>query len=284
MNYDLALFKWGCTVLLDIDSTYGLNDPLKASWKNVVKNIVPFQIDPKEGLMIGNNVKLTESHRHFSHMLAVFPLQLIDPVKDKELITKSLNHWLTVDNKKGLAAWSYLVASCMYSQLGMGDSALVHIQRAMPSFSASTLYREAGMCMETPLMGVEAINSMLIQSTSKEITIFPAVPTLWKNVSFENLLAYGGFEVSATRKNGETVYLKIKSKTGGKATLITGFSNQKLRIKSSESKDLLETKSPEKIEIELKPNEEIEIKAQRNMPSLNAISDQRRNVFGKKKN
>lgn len=92
---------------------------------------------------------------------------------------------------------------------------------------------------------VNAVNQMVMQvGKAGEIKVFPAVPekreTLlrkmvqyreddqnveetygtWENVSFTGLMAPGGFRVSAVRKNGYTVYIKVESSREAQLRLI----------------------------------------------------------------
>ena len=43
-----------------------------------------------------------------------------------------------------------------------------------------------------------------------KIRIFPAVPDVWKEASFDQLRAQGGFLVSASRNAGRTEWVRIK--------------------------------------------------------------------------
>jgi len=53
-----------------------------------------------------------------------------------------------------------------------------------------------------------------LQSWGNKIRIFPAVPDKWKNASFNDLRAQGGFLVSASRSEGKTEWVQIKSLAG----------------------------------------------------------------------
>ena len=58
---------------------------------------------------------------------------------------------------------------------------------------------------------------MLLQSDNEgNITLFPAIPSKWKTVSFENLRARGNFIVSAKRVGGRITECKISARSGGK--------------------------------------------------------------------
>ncbi|MFC5452714.1 glycosyl hydrolase family 95 catalytic domain-containing protein [Paenibacillus aestuarii] len=95
---------------------------------------------------------------------------------------------------------------------------------------------------------VAAVNEMLLQSYSGVIEVFPAVPTGepelqrsaglyehevarkvrvypgWRDCSFRQLLAVGGFEVSAEMKDGQVRWVRIRSMAGGTVRLRHPFS------------------------------------------------------------
>jgi hypothetical protein len=52
VNYDLALFKWGCTTLLYITRELlpaHKNDPQAVQWQDVVDNLVSYPVDKQTG-------------------------------------------------------------------------------------------------------------------------------------------------------------------------------------------------------------------------------------------
>ena len=63
-----------------------------------------------------------------------------------------------------------------------------------------------------------AINEMLVQSYDGTIRICPSVPAAW-NVRFE-LVAAGGFRVSAEQKDGKVVFVSMESRLGGSCRIV----------------------------------------------------------------
>ena len=71
----------------------------------------------------------------------------------------------------------------------------------------NTCYQEGGNpVIETPLSAARALLDMALQSWGGKIRIFPAIPGIWRDFAFDNLLAEGAFEVSAVRGYVFTVW------------------------------------------------------------------------------
>ena len=228
-NYDLALFRWGCEILLALSP----NDKLASKWKDVLQNLTPYPTD-NTGLMLGRDVSFTESHRHFSHMLMIYPLYLMnwDSEADHDLIERSFNHWRNL--KSAFAGFSYTGSASIYAMMGKGDSALIYLnQLFQKSVKPNTLYMEGAPVFETPMAGAASIQELLLQCWNSKIRIFPAIPDAWKDVSFEDMRAEGAFLISAVRKNGETKWIKIKSFANGRCTVVTDMQGN-IQIKSEE--------------------------------------------------
>ncbi len=226
-NYNLSLLRWGCTTLLELDARYGLSDPQRPEWERVLRELVPYPQN-ENGFMVGATQPFEHSHRHWSHLLMVWPLHLLttDQPENRDRVEKSLRHWLTVENSKQIFGWSSAAASCLYACLGDGDQALANLRAhhnnkrfVMPN----TQYIEGSPVIECSLVAATALQTMLLQSWGDTIRIFPATPGAWQNAVFHDLRAEGAFLVSAARRNGRTRWIRIKSLAGEPCRLRPGF-------------------------------------------------------------
>ena len=217
-SYDLDLLRWGANRLLEIAADKGLrpeDEPLISEWQTIQKRLVPNHVN-ETGRMIGKGVALGGGHRHWSHLLAIYPLRTLTPEDeaDRELIQKSLEHWQGFG--KGIAGYAFTGASCMSSALGDGDQSLTYLNELKSYLKPSTLYSEIGLpVMETPLHGATAIQEMLLQSWGDRLRVFPAVPSEWQDVQFARLRGEGAFLVSACREQGKTKWVHIEAEAGG---------------------------------------------------------------------
>lgn len=217
-SYDLDLLRWGAGRLLEIAAEKKLTarkEKLIPVWQDIFDRLVPTHVD-ETGIMIGKNAQLNRGHRHWSHLLAIYPLRTLTPdnEEDRELIDRSLKRWQSFG--KGIAGYAFTAASCMSSILGDGDQSLVYLNGLKSYLKPSTMYSEIRLpVMETPLHGATAIQEMLFQSWGGRLRVFPAVPKAWPDVQFSHLRAEGAFLVSARREKGLTKWVSVEAEVGG---------------------------------------------------------------------
>lgn len=228
INYTLQLFDWGLSTLIELNDTFELHDPEREKWVQARDDLIDFPVG-ENGLKISADVEYLTSHRHHSHLIALYPLHTINPDQGLEaeaLFRKSFDHWFSMP--EGFANFSYVEASCMFSTLGEGDKALKALDGLFenafnpklkdpgaPGPKPNTMFLfGGGPAIESPLAAVEAFNYMLLQSWGGVLRIFPAVPSAWQNVAFRDLRAEGAFLISAERIDGETRWIQIKSLAG----------------------------------------------------------------------
>ncbi len=224
MNFDLALLRWGCRTLLDIDSTLHLHDPLRGRWREVATRLTDYPTD-STGFLMGRDLPLTTSQRHYSHLLMLYPLYDVNVEQPgaRALMEKSLAHWQR--QKGALQGYSCTGAASIAAALGHGDEALRYLNGLWTAgfLTPNTLYKEQGPVIETPLSAAQAIHDMLLQSWGGKIRVFPAAPTAWADVSYQHLSAEGGFLVSAVRRAGRTRFVTITSQAGAPCVVNPGI-------------------------------------------------------------
>jgi len=218
-HYTLAGLKWGLQTLKKLNDKLRLNDRDAQRWEEFSSNLTPLPVDAS-GFMIGKNVALTSSHRHYSHLMAIYPYRLLNMEleSDRQLVMRSINHWHSMP--AALAGYSYTGASGMFSLLGDGDKSARYLSDFLKRHAEpGGLYAEAGPCFETPLAFATSLLEMLIQSDDGRIRIFPSIPTSWQDAAFSKLAAEGAFEVDAARIKGNLSNVRIKSLKGNNCQL-----------------------------------------------------------------
>jgi hypothetical protein len=233
-NYDLALLRWGCRTLIAECERLKIADPLLPEWKNILATLTDYPTGP-DGLMIGRDKPLAKSHRHYSHLLMIYPLYTInwDQPENRNLITKSLDHWIGFEG--ALKGYSFTGSSSICASIGRRDQAVQLLNAFLDRYPRpNTMYLEGSPVIETPLSAAQCVQDLLLQSWGGTIRIFPGVPDSWKDMVFHNLRAEGAFLVSAARKDGKTQFVRIKSLAGEPCRVLVDGELKELRLAKGE--------------------------------------------------
>jgi hypothetical protein len=222
-NYDLSLIRWGCQTLIELAGKLREDEDKIPVWDKICEKLVDYPQN-ENGFMVGAGLGYDRSHRHWSHLLMIYPLRLVNPENGgEEIIRRSLNRWHSFPD--ALVGYSFTSGAAMRALLREGDGALDYLNGLLPFLGASTMYYEGGEAalpvMETPLHGASCIQEMLLQSWGNRIRVFPALPKKWDAVCFRDLRAEGAFLVSAVRWVGKTAWIRIKSLAGESCFLET---------------------------------------------------------------
>lgn len=244
-NYDLSLIRWLFNSTAELAGILGKTEEQK-KWLAIVEEFPQLWVSEKEGLLVAKNYVLPHSHRHFSHLMAIFPLGTLNPYdsRDMEIINKSLDYL----DKLGTSQWcgySFAWKGILSARAGRVEDAI----RSLKIFSEGFVLRNSFHCngdqsgkgysdftyrpftLEGNFASGTAIQEMLLQSHNGLIRVFPCIPDDWNDVSFHQLRAEGGFLVSAERKNGKTTKITIQSDMGTQCTFLSPFTNEKVELK-----------------------------------------------------
>lgn len=287
-NYNLSLLRWACITLLDLNQRYNLKDDQAPEWENVLENLVEYPTDDT-GLRIGSDMAFEKSHRHWSHILMVWPLHIMDTdfSGNRALVEKTLDHWLTVGGGGGINGWSRAAASCLYSTMGDGEKALFNLNKHLSDkrfTMPNAMYIEGSPVIECAFVAAKSLQDMLIQSWGSQesgirgrksgaigyisnIRIFPAVPAEWSDAVFHDMRAEGAFLVSAERKNGKTRWIRVKSLAGEPCRIVPGLHGE-VRVMGCEREDVLKHAGNGHYELKLGRGEEVLLFGDGDIPAV----------------
>jgi hypothetical protein len=229
-NFDLALCKWGCLTLLKAAGRLGIDDPLIPRWREVAKRLPDFPAD-EHGFRLGSNQPSAANHQHFSHLLMMHPLFLVNVEQSglTDVMRCSLARALATAGPGQRQAMVQAHAGPLAAVLGLGDTALESLERLQADLFPNGLWYESP-CIESSLAAAHIIQEMLLQSWSDPaaaeagpIRVFPALPAGWRDLEFRHLRAEGAFLVSALREDGRTRWVTIESLAGEPCRVRPGF-------------------------------------------------------------
>ena len=238
-NFDLALVRWLYGAAAAMADELGRAEDA-ARWRAVLSEWPELALDGDDGrLLVAPGYPLKESHRHFSHLMAIHPLGLVDASSD-EAGRRTVLASLAELDRLGPDWWcgySYAWLGNLAARAGDGDKASRALRTFAESFCLPNSFHANGdqtksgkskltyrpFTLEGNMAYAAGVQEMLLQSHSGVIRVFPAVPEAWKDVSFDSLRAAGAFLVSAKREGGRVVEVVVTAEKGGRLRLEDPF-------------------------------------------------------------
>lgn len=204
--------------------TLNVDSDFIPSWEKTKNLLSPIQIGEdgqikewfEEG-KLGSVENYQKNHRHISHLLGLFPGDLI--LKENILWMEAAKVSLR-DRGDENTGWSMGHKINAWARTGDGEYAHNLIQKMIKSCILNNLWDTHPPFQIDGNFGLTAgILEMLIQSHEGKIELLPALPEKWKNGELKGVLARGGFELSFSWKEGVISELQIVSKVGGECRI-----------------------------------------------------------------
>ena len=224
-----------------------LGEPIDPRWSAVETQLPPYSaVNHRIGLWEG--LELEESHRHHSHLAAIWPFESIDPLAPEhwKTVAASINYW----NKMGAGEWTGWClpwASILCSRLNLADAAVTWLHWMLDNFTnvgwgtlhnadfpgceawhdGSLLARAKPencevMQMDATMGFLTAITELLVCNRRDGIHVVPALPRRWRELIFDGIRCQGAFLVGADVENGAVTQVRVSSEKGGLLRLHPG--------------------------------------------------------------
>lgn len=224
-NYDLALLRYLFTQLADLAEVLDMEEADR--WRSVMEKLPDLAMNEQGVMLLAPDEELKESHRHFSHLMGIHPLRLIDynSKEGKRIIDANILQQEVLGTGRWVG-YSFALMAEMYAIQGNGNGAACQLRIFWDSFCSPNGfhlngdYKKHGLSafhyrpftLEGNMCAADALQEMLLQSEKGVISLFPAVPDEWKEekVSFRNFRAEGGVVVSATLEHGNVTELTLE--------------------------------------------------------------------------
>ena len=245
-NFDLALLRYLYKTLVEYCRILGKNGEKYVEIYAKLDEIA--LIDG--GVALDKTRKLHESHRHFSHLMCMYPLHLInfDTPEHKSVY----EHSIFEIERLGTGNWvgfSFAMCAQIYAMARMGNSAYeklrqfadgfvaengFHLNGDFKNYGYSTLHYRP-FTLESSFGFCDALQEMLLQEHQGYIDLFPAIPEKWKKASFQNLRSYGGVLVSAQTQDGAVTAFSVRSEKPITVAVKNSFGKEELRFSDGQT-------------------------------------------------
>lgn len=270
-NFDLALIRWTYEKAEELALELGEIEEAK-KWANILTQWPALLVDEESGLMFGQGVPYTSSHRHFSHLVGYHPLGIVDfskGIADQ----KDIRNTIATIDEIGSDFWtgySFSWLGGLKARAFDGEGAAKALRIFATSFCLPNSFHANGdqsgkgyskftyrpFTLEGNFAFAAALQEMLIQSHTGSIHLFPAIPEDWKEISFDQLRTEGAFLVSANKENGNLVSVQIESEKGGLLKLKNTFSKKDFKCSVAYEIDIngfivIETKAGDVIKLQV---------------------------------
>jgi hypothetical protein len=200
-------------------------------WKKTSRSLEEPILSERHQLMFAQKYPYNESHRHFSHLMAIYPLGLIKWEKglsQQQIIEASLKQLDSIGPSQWVG-YSYAWQGNLKARAHDGAGAAKALKIFAEAFCLPNSFHVNGdqsgkgyanaryrpFTLEGNFAFASGILEMLIQSHSGYIEVMPAITNEWKDVSFHKLRTEGAFLVDAKKQNGHLTKIKVTAEKGG---------------------------------------------------------------------
>lgn len=245
-NFDLALMRYLYQRLICFSEKMGESSN---DYKNILSMLDDIAIRDLRPLPPGRDFNgfsiklnseytLEESHRHFSHLMCLYPLHLInyDTEEHKMIYEGSIEEL----ERYGTGRWvgySFPLGAQIYAMAYKGNSAYqklcdfengfvaengFHLNGDFKNFGYTALHYRP-FTLEALYCYCDALHEMLMQDHQGYVHLFPAIPNKWKDASFTNLRSVSGILVSAVMKNKSIKSITLQAMTNIEVKIKNNF-------------------------------------------------------------
>ncbi|MBC8160164.1 MAG: hypothetical protein H7Z42_03010 [Roseiflexaceae bacterium] len=236
-------------------AAYALGQPIDPRWQQVRDQLPAYSCANGEQrhISLWQGQDLATSHRHHSHLGAIYPFRTLDPLDPAHapVVHASLRHWVA----RGAGAWTgWCVpwASILCARANWADAAVTWLHwwndvftneghgtlhnaahAGTSVFEPTTVVHASGnahvrevMQIEAGMGAVTAIAELLVQCRGALIVVLPRIPVRWTELRFDDLWTEGGFRIGATVQRGQVVEVRVHATRRGQLGLAHGISGQ----------------------------------------------------------
>ncbi len=215
-TFDLVLIREVLDRCLTASSVLGVDEHLRPVWRNILENLPPFQVGRHGQLQewLDDFDEPDPGHRHVSHLLGVFPGELMGPTR-----LPRFNKAARVSLERRIAAggnteWSMVWKCGLFARWLEGDRAAEQLRILLTDLSTRgmlTLHPGPVFQIDGNLGMPGVIAEMLLQSHGDVLKLLPALPTTWPSGRVHGLRARRRVTVDIEWQDGKLKQARLVS-------------------------------------------------------------------------
>ena len=185
-----------------------------AYWQEVCDRLKPFEIGV-DGQMLEWYHETTlgsvgvKKHRHVSHLMGLYPCNLIDEEQRDLLDATRVSLEDRGDKSTG---WATALRLCLWARLNDGERAYKLIERLIKDNIYQNLWDTHPPFQIDGNFGYTAgVCELLVHSHGNEIVLLPTLPPKWQDGFVKGIGARGGFTLDIKWQGGDWNELRVKS-------------------------------------------------------------------------
>lgn len=241
-NNDIALLRYLFKTLISYSNILGFDSK---EYEERLEGL-PFYYHGKDGsFLLDEKEGLEESHRHFSHLLSVFPLEEINA--ETKGNCKDIKASLSNIEKLGTSLWagfSFVWEASIAARVNESQLAYRRLYEFLDGFIGPNGFHLNGdfkdkgysslkyrpFTLEANFGYCRAITDLLFQERNGDVYLFPALPPCWQETSFRSLRGCGSLLFTSSIKDGVISQLEIVSEVDKEITIHGPFGKGKRDI------------------------------------------------------
>lgn len=223
-NNDIALLRYLYSALIRFCGALSLD---ATEYTVKLSKIPPLSLGKNGELLLAKDLVNTESHRHLSHLMAIYPLKLLDFDKpcDKSIILQSIRD-CDIKGYGWFLGWSYVWLASITSVADMGNKSYFlldtftkyfvgangfHLNGDYKNYGVSA-YHYHPFTLEGNFGFANALQEMLVQDRNGYVELLAAIPDSWRDgkIEFSNLRVSGGGSIDM-EKHGRRLTVTVRS-------------------------------------------------------------------------
>ena len=200
-------------------NTLDIDQELVGIWKDTRSKLEPIHIGTDgqikewyEETSLGSMELTEQNHRHISHLLGLYP---------GDLISYKTPDWLEaakvslLDRGDESTGWSMGHKLNAWARIRDGEHAYGLIRTLLKTCILNNLWdTHPPFQIDGNFAATSGITEMLLQSNQGVIDPLPALPSAWRDGKISGILARGGFEINISWINSKLTELDITSHSG----------------------------------------------------------------------